>query len=904
MAIAYGSISSASQAGITSVMYRAPDVLASGDLIVWTVVNKYPPNAPATPTGLTLLGREVMGDSSGGGADIGDVYCSVYTRESNGTEDAATETVSITSGNSATSRSVSYTRGAGTSWDVAYAWGEQATASTAWSITTGSLDLAAGDVVLAVIAKNSDADGTHTAHALTASGVTFGAAVARTTVHGTTSGDDCASQVVEFPVSSGSGSGAVTFSMSLSGSGTDAAGGVMLVRLREIGGSTPVYWTADIADQTATVGAAFSLDVSSLVGGTETPFTYSAIGSSAPPGLSWSGAVLSGTPTAAGAYSGQQRRVTDDAANTDDSNAFSIAVYPAAPTSDIGFSFTSHTGVGGNQHTTASHAVYHAGSWWILGRGASQWDLYEEGSYPSTAGDAVGWTAHLSSVATLAQASIYLDEANDKLFLISFGGAASTVQFRELTWSGTAWSVTESFNFAGTGGVGVGTGTTFSNHEKLSLGVADGVPFVFAGNKGAGAGATNGCHIAWPDSAINGTWSWATVDSESVSEGDASGRFAGIFSQGGTDYLLVAYTTDGATNKLKLAYHQVEATRSNYATGWVLEIIDDTLSADNHVWGGFMAYGTDQVLVTLTKTGDGAGHGRIYCDTSLLGASLTWTHKRHRVTNGTTDAPPLEELCSRPIGVLDQTNGDVYAFFHERDSYPYGIGGYKKVRLLDLLNASTETEVFDTSIGGNLTPWVWDMSRDSTSDLKGPAHAVTYDMGSFPITGLVTASSVTADGSWINSHPLEVAAAEVSAAISGTVTGAVSAAVDVLVVPDITVTAAILGTVTGTISASVDVSDPAPADVTVTAAVTGSITGALSASATVSAGGGSSASAAEIWGYILPNGLTAGQVFCDLHKIHGLTPGIPLAVTSATRTAGDISQSIADSAGVVTVTRN
>lgn len=62
--------------------------------------------------------------------------------------------------------------------------------------------------------------------------------------------------------------------------------------------------------------------------------------------------------------------------------------------------------------------------------------------------------------------------------------------------------------------------------------------------------------------------------------------------------------------------------------------------------------------------------------------------------------------------------------------------------------------------------------------------------------------------------------------------------------------------------------------------------------------------AAAIWAYILPNGLTAGQVFCDLHKIHGLTPGIPLAVTSATRTAGDISQSISDSAGVVTVTRN
>jgi hypothetical protein len=122
----------------------------------------------------------------------------------------------------------------------------------------------------------------------------------------------------------------------------------------------------------------------------------------------------------------------------------------------------------------------------------------------------------------------------------------------------------------------------------------------------------------------------------------------------------------------------------------------------------------------------------------------------------------------------------------------------------------------------------------------------------------------------------------------------------------VTVTAAISGTVTGVVAAAVDVSDPA--DINVTAAILGNITGALSASATASSG--SSASAAEIWAYILPNGLPAGQVFSelhtlmsDLHKIHGLTIGSPLAVTSATRTAGGISQTITDSSGVVTVTR-
>ena len=70
------------------------------------------------------------------------------------------------------------------------------------------------------------------------------------------------------------------------------------------------------------------------------------------------------------------------------------------------------------------------------------------------------------------------------------------------------------------------------------------------------------------------------------------------------------------------------------------------------------------------------------------------------------------------------------------------------------------------------------------------------------------------------------------------------------------------------------------------------------------------ASAAEIWSYMLSNGLTAGQnlvlavqLLNDLHLIHGLNAGSPLSVAAATRTAGAITQSIVEAAGVVTVTR-
>lgn len=78
--------------------------------------------------------------------------------------------------------------------------------------------------------------------------------------------------------------------------------------------------------------------------------------------------------------------------------------------------------------------------------------------------------------------------------------------------------------------------------------------------------------------------------------------------------------------------------------------------------------------------------------------------------------------------------------------------------------------------------------------------------------------------------------------------------------------------------------------------------------------GGSSAppgaSAAQIWNYVLSNGLTAGETLVEahawineLHLIHGLRLGSPLSVGPLTRDAGVIEQTIEESAGTTTVTR-
>lgn len=70
------------------------------------------------------------------------------------------------------------------------------------------------------------------------------------------------------------------------------------------------------------------------------------------------------------------------------------------------------------------------------------------------------------------------------------------------------------------------------------------------------------------------------------------------------------------------------------------------------------------------------------------------------------------------------------------------------------------------------------------------------------------------------------------------------------------------------------------------------------------------ASAAQIWNYVLSNGLTAGATLVavhgwlnELHLIHGLRAGSPLSVSPTLRTADAIEQAIAEVGDTVTVTR-
>lgn len=784
----------ASAGGINSITCRAPATVEPGDLILWFCVNKYPPAVPATPTGYAFVAQASGGDGVAG-ADTGDVTASWFSREAVGDEDAATQAVAVTGGNATIARSAGFWRDSGSGWAaIAATSAVQAVAANTWELTTGAIDVAAGDMIVIGTGKNSDQDLTHS-YAISASGITFGAISQTSVPSGTTQGDDCASHIAYARVTSGSGTVPLSITITMTGSAGSTAGVVSVLRLRESGAvPTPVEFSGPVPTLTGKQGVAFSQGLSGYFAGSFTPFIYTITAGALPAGLTLDSlaGTVSGTPTVSGTARGIVVQAADSDGNVAVTNAITISL-EADPTSDVGYYAVAQASNAILEHTTASHSFNHAGAWWTLLRVGANWGLYQEsGNVPGAPGGAVDWTAtpHLADIHAAAQCTVCLDAPRNRAFVVGFGSGAISVQFRELTYSGGAWTVTASFNVVGSAGVGLGATSTFSNQGKLSIGCdGNGVPYLVAGNRGSGAAAANGCHIAWPDSpaSLGGTWSAHTIDASSITEGDASGRFAGVVSQAGVDYLVVSYTED-ATDTVRMAYHAVETTLSNYGAGWTVIELETALSVDNHVWAGVMAHGGEQVVVTVVKDGDGSGAGQLQLITSQLGTGMTWTHKRHRVTNGIGDPVPVQESPSRPCAVLDQTNGEVWVFYHARDSHPYGWVGYKRAALADLLAATGPTDVFDIATPRNTVVAIYDASLPAAWNVKTPAHPVAASMGYFPITAHVAASAAAGDAIWHNMF--EIAGGDVIS-VSADITG--DAATSAALATRITAASTVLG---------------------------------------------------------------------------------------------------------------
>lgn len=217
--------------GSTSVTPAYPTNVAKGEILLLTVIGKYPSNHPTLPAGWTLLG--VVDTTSGAGtgvADNGDVWAWAAWKTADGTETGGLA-VTVTSGNSCVANIYRYLHNMSRSIQLSLASGVQNTETLSVSITlTSDPGIDAGDALFIVIGHNTDGAGTISSQQLTASGATISALTQIDSV-GTTTGDDTGILTFTTGCTAGKATAAAVYSATHAITVTDA---LVLIRLRDV----------------------------------------------------------------------------------------------------------------------------------------------------------------------------------------------------------------------------------------------------------------------------------------------------------------------------------------------------------------------------------------------------------------------------------------------------------------------------------------------------------------------------------------------------------------------------------------------------------------------------------------------------------------------------------------------
>ena len=245
-----------------------------GDMFVMFISTR----GTSDPTLLAPYGWTSLGSYNGGagtfGADAGNARTTAYYREATSRR-WGTQAVALTSADVAIGQILSvHTKNIDT-WTIDSDGGTDTSAGTDWSTTGSGIDLNSGDggdLLIVGSAINTDAY-TYSAHALSASGITFGE-VTQTVTYNTTSGNDANLNIVMSRVTSGTGSGAPTLTMTASGSTANApAGSSLFVKIVGISSVMTVSGTAngnDGATVKVALGASAQAQTTTISSGTWT----------------------------------------------------------------------------------------------------------------------------------------------------------------------------------------------------------------------------------------------------------------------------------------------------------------------------------------------------------------------------------------------------------------------------------------------------------------------------------------------------------------------------------------------------------------------------------------------------------------------------------------------------------
>jgi hypothetical protein len=351
------------------------------------------------------------------------------------------------------------------------------------------------------------------------------------------------------------------------------------------------------------------------------------------------------------------------------------------------------------EHTNATKSFYHDGDWWSVLPNQAGWHVHRfDGPLPEV-GSLGGWTA--ASQAMLSpgrRADIAWNDATDTLYVLNFSPSETAPRLYKFGYSETTRSFDMLSNIQLAGTNGKLTGAEWQRNAEMSLGLdQNGVPLVALVGPSA-AGGEKGLKLAYPTKGDLSVWATTTVDSGPTtatgSNGDSKADLV-PFQIGGIDHIGIAYS-DVSTNTWKLAYQPTPTSASAYSSGWKTSTITNTVNVDNHIaalWTG------SEIIVTMKDDRDGLWVVKGLPD--AWEAPVNAHHRTHK--------------ASRPTLAYDEDNDNVFVFYQENTSRPYGDIHFKMASVDDL--------AFDALHPG-VRILASTRSGESMADPQMPTHAV------------------------------------------------------------------------------------------------------------------------------------------------------------------------------------
>ena len=234
------------------------------------------------------------------------------------------------------------------------------------------------------------------------------------------------------------------------------------------------------------------------------------------------------------------------------------------------------------EHSDTALSFYHDGEWWAAFPSTDDWYIQKfHGTLPAENSQG-GWTVSSPSLLVLTsnkRAMMAYDQTNGVVWFLAYSlSTTHTTYLHKLTYSSGTWSIAQTIDIR----PGALTGNQWYGNGYVKLGLdGNGTPILTAIGTDT---VSKGLHLAYPTDAGFTTWAQIVLDADTTRTGEDSRADIINFQQSSTNKVGIVYSRNSTTTDAwVIASHNLEATPSNYSTGWSFDIITTAVAVDDHI---------------------------------------------------------------------------------------------------------------------------------------------------------------------------------------------------------------------------------------------------------------------------------------------------------------------------------